>query len=171
MLGPFFYSEEKETQKTWAVPPLLSHTQDPATDSEEFDFAYPVLTYDRYGDEYRWQFCQLLSFAGGRNPDQTDQQTRRFTLFPLYFQQRSPDTERELHRAPSVLWPSQTPAASGRNVLRDVSHLHARRAKKDVVTDNYLYPVFPSAPRRRTRRLAILASRRSRAQRRDHSDK
>ena len=30
-LGPFFYSEQKETQRTWAVPPLLSYTRDPAT--------------------------------------------------------------------------------------------------------------------------------------------
>ena len=46
-LGPFFYSEEEETQRIWAVPPLLSYTRDPATESKEFDFIYPVLTYDR----------------------------------------------------------------------------------------------------------------------------
>src|SRR5215831_4035006 len=54
MLGPLFYSEEKDTQKTWAVPPLVAHVTDSGTDSEEFDIAYPLLTLDRFGTEYRW---------------------------------------------------------------------------------------------------------------------
>src|SRR5258706_9541494 len=32
--GPFFYLEENETTRTWAVPPLFSHTRDDATDYE-----------------------------------------------------------------------------------------------------------------------------------------
>src|SRR5262249_28320099 len=92
MLGPLFYSEEKDTEKTWAVPPLVAHVADSGTDSEEFDIAYPLLTLDRFGTEYRWHLCQLLSFAGGHTqPDNAD---RRFTLFPIYFQQRSTDPAR-----------------------------------------------------------------------------
>src|SRR5262249_44843013 len=34
--GPFFYTEDKETEKTWAVPPLLSYSRDPAVESKEF---------------------------------------------------------------------------------------------------------------------------------------
>src|SRR6266699_1935241 len=52
--GPFFYSEQKDSQHLWALPPLFSWTRDPEIDSEEIDFAYPILTYDRYGDQYRW---------------------------------------------------------------------------------------------------------------------
>ena len=55
-VGPFYYSQQKETQRIWAVPPVVSYTRDPETESKEFDFLYPVLTYDRYGDQYRWQF-------------------------------------------------------------------------------------------------------------------
>src|SRR6267154_4648642 len=88
-VGPFFYREQKETQHTWAIPPLLSSTRDPATESYEFDFIYPLLTYDRFGEQYRWQFFQLLSFAGG--PSQTEKVRKRFTLFPVYFQQRASD--------------------------------------------------------------------------------
>ena len=44
--GPAFYFEEKETQKQWALPPLWSDTRDSATDSEEMDFLYPLLTWD-----------------------------------------------------------------------------------------------------------------------------
>src|SRR5262249_55560301 len=90
-LGPLFYSETSDTQKTWAVPPLISHTSDSVTDFDELDFVYPIVTYDRFGSEFRWQLFQLLSFSGGLNQEQ--QKTRRFTLFPIYFQQRSEDPD------------------------------------------------------------------------------
>src|SRR5260370_15668036 len=35
--GPFSYHELKDTQETYAVPPLFAHVEDPATDSEELD--------------------------------------------------------------------------------------------------------------------------------------
>src|ERR1035438_1475132 len=63
-LGPFFYSEQKETQQTWAVPPLLSYTRNPALESTEFDFLYPVMTYDRYGGQYRWPIFQVVNLSG-----------------------------------------------------------------------------------------------------------
>src|SRR4051794_20386474 len=66
-LGPLFYSEAKETQYTWAIPPLFSYVHDPVTDFVEYDFGYPVLTYDRFGTEHRWQLFQLINFAGGEN--------------------------------------------------------------------------------------------------------
>src|SRR2546430_7071661 len=62
--GPLFYDEHKETQHTWAVPPLFSYTHDPATEATEYDFIYPLLTFDRFGRQYRWQFFQLLTLAG-----------------------------------------------------------------------------------------------------------
>jgi hypothetical protein len=78
VLGPLFYWEEKGSQNTWAIPPLFSQHRDPATDSEDYDFCYPLLTYDRFGKEHRWQFFQLLSFAGGQN--QREDTSHRFTL-------------------------------------------------------------------------------------------
>ena len=83
------YDQQKESQHTWAIPPLLSQTEDPAAELKEFDFLYPVMTYDRYGQQYRWQLCQVLSFSGG--PTQREDARDRFTLFPIYFQQRSSD--------------------------------------------------------------------------------
>src|SRR6185503_11513582 len=73
----------------WVVAPLCSYTADQGTEVAEFDLAYPFLTYDRFGTEYRVQLFQLLSFSGGRN--QQDDAVKRFTVFPFYFQQRSPD--------------------------------------------------------------------------------
>src|SRR5215471_18348620 len=69
-VGPFFYSEKAGDVSTWAVPPLMSHTTDPSTHSEEFDLLYPLLTLDRFDKDYRWQFLQVFSFSGGEHqPD------------------------------------------------------------------------------------------------------
>jgi hypothetical protein len=140
ILGPLFYSEQQESQHQWAVPPLgLSRTVDPDTESEEYDFAYPVLTYDRYGREYRWQFFQLFSFAGGQDPDETG--NHRFTLFPLYFQQRSTNPTNNY----TALFPIYG-ELKGR-LFRDqidfvLFPLYSKTRKKDVVTYNMPYPFF-----------------------------
>lgn len=138
-LGPLFYSEEKDTQRTWAVPPLFSHVSDSGTDSEEFDFAYPLLTLDRFGNEYRWQLGQLLNFVGGHTqPDNAD---RRFTIFPVYFQQRSTDPARNY----TALFPIYGHLQN--RLFRDeiffvMFPIYGQTRKKDVVTDNYLFPIF-----------------------------
>ena len=67
VLGPIFYTEQKELQRTWAFPPLLSRTWDPVTDFDEIDLAYPLITYRRFGMEYRWHVIQVFSFAGGKD--------------------------------------------------------------------------------------------------------
>src|SRR5207247_1814449 len=71
-VSPFYYSERNESQQTWALPPLFSHTHDSATDYDEFDFLYPILTYDRYGEQRHWQFCQLINFFGGPTQQETE---------------------------------------------------------------------------------------------------
>jgi len=138
-LGPFFYSEEEETQRIWAVPPLLSYTRDPATESKEFDFLYPVVTYDRYGEQYRWQVFQVLSFAGG--PTQRETARDRFTLFPLYFQQRSSDTN-ENYTAVFPVYGHLKHRLFRDDIFFVMFPLYSETRKKDVVTDNYLWPLF-----------------------------
>ena len=138
-IGPFFYNQEKDTEKTWAVPPLLSYDADPAVESKEFDLLYPVLTYERYGREYRWQLGQLLSFSGGQNPD--DFSARRFTIFPFYFQQRSPDPNKNY----TTLFPLYGHIRD--RLFRDeiffvMFPIYGESRRRDVVTDNYLYPFF-----------------------------
>lgn len=137
--GPFWIEQRRETEELVALPPLFSLTSDAATESREFDFLYPLLTLDRYGTEYRWQLLQLLSFSGGQ--DQQGGGRRRFTLFPLYFQQRGDD--------PADNYTAVFPFGGtlrGR-LMRDeirfaLFPLYSRTRKKDVVTDNYLYPIF-----------------------------
>src|ERR1051325_2616202 len=43
VLGPLFYSEQNDSRRTWGIPPLISRTWDPLTDSEEYDILYPAL--------------------------------------------------------------------------------------------------------------------------------
>ncbi|MDB6129567.1 MAG: hypothetical protein JWM04_674 [Verrucomicrobiales bacterium] len=138
-LGPLFYFEHKDTQKQWGFPPFGSYTSDLSVDYSEFDFAYPLLTYDQFGKEYRFQVMQLFSFAGGGSQD--DSSTRRFTLFPLYFQQRSPDPAKNY----TALLPFYGHLKN--RLFRDEINfvllpLYLKSRKKDVITDNYLFPFF-----------------------------
>jgi hypothetical protein len=137
--GPFYVEEQEESHETWALPPFFWSTRDPETESSGFRFIYPAMSYVRFGGQYRWQFCQLLSFAGG--PSQQETVRKRFTLFPIFFSQRSSD-------------PSQDYTAYGpfyghlkHRLYRDeISYvmfpLYSQTRKADVVTDNYLFPVF-----------------------------
>jgi hypothetical protein len=138
-VGPFYYSEQKETQHTWAIPPFFSHLQDPGTDSEEKDFLYPVVTYDRYGEQYRWQIFQLLSWSGG--PTQIENPRDRFTLFPIYFQQRSSDPA-ENYTAVIPFYGHLKHRFFRDEVFFVLMPGYVQSRKKDVVTDNYVWPFF-----------------------------
>lgn len=138
-VGPFFYSETNESVRTWAVPPLMSRLWDPVGDYVEFNVAYPILTYRRFGTEFRWQLVQVLSFSGSDDQQQTP--SRRFTLFPVYFQQRSPDRSQDY----TALVPFYGHLKN--RLFRDeiffvMFPIYGQSRKKDVVTDNYLYPFF-----------------------------
>lgn len=137
--GPFYYRETSDLDRIFAVPPLFSHTLGEATDFEEFDLLYPLLTYDRFGREYRWQLLQLLSFSGGQNQEGVPKD--RFTLFPIYFQQRSPD--------PDLNYTALLPfyGRIKQRLIRDeiffvMFPLYIQSRKRDFVTYNYLYPFF-----------------------------
>ena len=118
---------------------------------------YPLLSYEVYGHEYRWQFANFLSFAGsvagGSGLKRSVSPSIR-----LYFQQRSADTN-ENYTAVVPFYGH----IKNRLMINDVCFvmfpLYSETRKKDVVTDNYLYPVFRPPPRRSPDRLAIMAAR------------
>jgi hypothetical protein len=140
ILGPCFYSQQKESQHLWAIPPLtLSHLEDSATDYEEFDFAYPVVTYVRFGEEYRWQFFQLFNLAGGRDLDKNS--THRFSLFPIYFQQRSTDPGQN-YTAVFPIYGELKHRFFRDEIDFTLFPLYSKTRKKDVVTYNMPYPFF-----------------------------
>jgi hypothetical protein len=140
-VGPLFYSEHKDTQDQCAMPPLWSDTRDRVADFEEFDFAYPLLTWDRFGTEYRFQILQLFSFAGGQA--QPDRPAQRTTIFPLFFRQHSTETNQDY----TALFPIYGHLIGRPLNMRDdirfvLFPLYSETRKRDVVTDNYLYPIF-----------------------------
>ena len=137
--GPFFYAEKSDSKKMWAVSPLFFSDTDPAIEHVEYDFCYPLMTYEQYGPEYRWQFIQLFSVAGGKNPD--DSAKKQFTIFPFYFQQRSTDTNENY----TAFFPFY--GHINNRLFRDkiffiLFPIYGQTQKRDVVNDNYLYPFF-----------------------------
>ncbi len=140
IFGPLYYRQMKDDELTWAIPPLtLAHVENLSLDYEEWDFIYPFLTYDRYGGEYRWQFFQLLSFAGGRN--QNDTNTSRFTLYPVYFQQRSKDTN-DNYTAFVPFYGTLKHRLFKDEIEFVMFPIYAKTRKKDVITYNMPYPFY-----------------------------
>jgi hypothetical protein len=138
-VGPFFYNQQKDSEMTWAVPPLFSHDTDASVESREDDLFYPLLTYERYGTQYRWQLIQLLSFSGGQ--EQNNSEKRRFTIFPIYFQQRSPDTN-ENYTALVPFYGHLKDRLMRDKIFFVMFPIYSETWKRGIVTDNYLYPVF-----------------------------
>jgi hypothetical protein len=138
-VGPLFYSEQSESQKAWGLPPICWGLHDTATDVEKFGFVYPILTYNRYGTEYRWQLLQLLSFSGGRN--QQDDDSKRFTIFPFFFSQRSAETNKN-YTAFLPFYGRVKNRLFTDELFVFMFPLYGQCRKKDVVTDSYLFPIF-----------------------------
>jgi hypothetical protein len=138
-LGPFYSGEIREDDREWGIHPLFSYVTNSAIDSMEWDFAYPVVTYDRYGSQSRWQFIQLFSLAGGK--DQADLDAKRVTIFPIYFQQRAQDTNLN-YTALVPFYGEIKKHLFSDDIQFTMFPLYARVQKKDVVTDNYLMPFF-----------------------------
>jgi hypothetical protein len=135
--GPFYYSEQTEDASTVAYPPLYSCYQNPSVQSRENDYLYPLLTSLRYDNEWRWQFFQLLSFSGGKQPsgDKID----RFTLYPFYFYQRATDTNLD-YTALAPFYGHLKNRLFHDEIFFVMFPFYAETRKRDVVTDNYLFP-------------------------------
>lgn len=138
ILGPFYYNETNdETGNVWAFPPFFSHQEDPTIDEIEDQSFYPIFSYVKYGTQYRAQFVELFSFAGGENPGEVH--AHRLMVFPIYFQQRSSKTNEDY----TAVFPFY---GTVKNVLfRDKIHFvmfpaYSRTQLKDVVNYNYFFP-------------------------------
>jgi hypothetical protein len=136
-LGPLYYSEHQKETDAWCVPPLFYYGKDEGTESMEFDMLYPILTYDRFGAEYRFQILQLFSFAGGLSYSETN--VHRFFLYPIYWQQRSAIPERNF----TAFLPFY--GHINNHLFRDevkfvMLPIYVQSRKQDVVIDNYMWP-------------------------------
>jgi hypothetical protein len=139
VVGPLFYEQQKDSEKTWAFPPFFSHTTDPDVEYREDDFLYPLLNYEIYGKEYRWQFFELWSFAGGNTQQESRQ--KRFTIFPFYFQQRSPVPD-ENYTALLPIYGHLQHRLFRDKIFFVMFPIYSETQKKDIVSDNYLWPFF-----------------------------
>ncbi|MDE3066301.1 MAG: hypothetical protein KGJ60_01990 [Verrucomicrobiota bacterium] len=137
--GPLFYDEQKGPERTWALPPFFSRDTNPDVESVADDFLYPLATWRRFGDEHRWQFIQLFSTSGGRQPDGSFR--RRFTLFPIYFQQRSTDTNDD-YTALAPFYGQIKDRLFRDDIFFVLFPLYGQTRKRDVVNYNVLYPFF-----------------------------
>jgi hypothetical protein len=141
--GPLYYQQDvwgdNDRTRLWAAPPIVSYLLNEDTDYAQFDFLWKAVSYHRYGNEYRFHVLQLLNFAGGQTQSETN--VSRFTLFPLYFQQRSEIPDKNY----TALLPfyGEIHGRLFRDEIRFVMFpLYGQTRKRDVVTDNYLYPLF-----------------------------
>ncbi len=137
--GPLYYSQQSESQRQWALPPWYCYTRTPDVDWTEMEILYPINSYRRFGGEYRLQIVQFFSFSGGQATLETG--LRRFTIFPFYFQQRGPDTN--LNYTAVVPFYGHLKNRLFRDETKFVMFpLYSETRKREVVTDNYLYPFF-----------------------------
>lgn len=140
VMGPLYYNQQSGSERIWALPPIYSHDTDPSVEMVQNDYLYPIMTYRRYGTEYRWQFIQLFSFAGGEDPNGF-QDVRRFTIFPIYFQQRSPLTN-DNYTAFFPFYGRLKERLFRDDIFFIMFPIYGETRKKDVINDNYLYPFF-----------------------------
>jgi hypothetical protein len=141
--GPFFYREEVEEydalRHTWAIPPLISYSRNHDLEYKQIDLFWKVISYSIYGEEYRFQIAQLFSFAGGSTQSETN--VNRFTVFPFYFQQRSAIPEKNY--TAFLPFYGTIKQRLNRDQIRFAAFpLWVESRRRDVVTDNYLFPVF-----------------------------
>lgn len=135
--GPFYDSQQNDTESVLAVPPFFLSYRDTAVESHEIDVLYPLFTRTQYAKEHRWQFCELLSTSSGLAEDNTT--PHRFTLFPFYFQQRAADTNLNY----TAVFPFY--GRLKHRLFRDEMYFvmfpgYMETRKRDVVTDNYFFP-------------------------------
>jgi len=136
--GPLLYRESYESKRTWSIPFLFSRIQDKTIDADEWDLMYPVLGYDRAGEEYRIQLFQFISAHGGQKD--LDSNADRLAIFPFYYHQRSNHPEKNYtaflpfyghmkdrflrDEIDFILWP-----------------LYVKTRKNDLITENYIAPL------------------------------
>lgn len=138
-IGPFWASRESDGVSTWRLSPLISGEREPILERSEWEFLYPLVTYDRFGTEWKMQILQMLHFSGGSTLDGDIK--KRQTLFPFYFRQESSSgTNDYLAIAPFY-------GHIRNRLFRDevkfvLVPLWLQTRKREVITDNYLAPFF-----------------------------
>ena len=135
--GPFYYHREAVDQSQWGIPPFYTQIRQPDVDAFTFDALPPFLVYHRHGSETTLLITPLLNVFGGQY--QGGVHYRRGMLFPFYFRQVCSDPARNY----LAVFPFYG-TIKGRFQRGEIHFvlfpLYSRTHKRDVVTDNYLFP-------------------------------
>lgn len=154
-LGPFWTTERRWPEdwtpthdepappvtaigRSFTLAPLFNWKSEPVVENVSWDIVYPVITYDRFGDEYRLQVLQMLSFSGGATQERA--QGRGFSLVPFLWYRHSAE-DPSLNYA--AVWPIY--GTLQKRLFRDETRFilwpaYVQTRRRDVVTDNYLVP-------------------------------
>lgn len=139
-LGPLVSRTEEGSQVSWTFSPLFSVYRDAEIPQLEFEMAYPAISLDRFGTEYRFQIFQLLNWTGGVSMEEENER-KRFTIFPFYFQQRSSDPE-ENYTAVMPFYGHLRNRLFRDEIDFVMLPLYLKSRKGEVTTWNYLLPFF-----------------------------
>ena len=134
-VGPL---QSAAAERSFVIPVLFSSERSSRPDHNEWDVLYPLMSYDRYGKEWRWHFLQLFRLSGGEGQAG---KWKRTTVFPFYFRQKSTDPEKN-YWAFFPFYGTVKNRFRRDEVKAAAFPLYVRTRKKDVVTRNYLSPFF-----------------------------
>lgn len=139
VLGPLFSWERSGTASLFTFSPLFSLYRDSVIPQTEAELGYPILSFDKFGEEYRFQILQVIAFSGGQKMEGGNM--RRTTLFPIYFRERSSNSNQNY----TAVFPIY--GRLNNRLFRDRAFfvlfpLFLQSEKRGVITDNYLFPFF-----------------------------
>ncbi len=139
--GPLFSKEYEyqsgNTHTRTTFPPLFSYENYPELEVSEFDVLYPIFGIDHFGFEKRTQFCQIFNWISAANDE--DKLTRRYTIYPLLFIQRSEEPDND-YFAVMPFYGNLTNRMWRHEVHFIMAPFYVKTRLRDVVTKNYLYP-------------------------------
>ncbi len=91
-LGPFITSRQTDEGTEFGFRPLFYFINNRAQDSIEFDMLYPFATYDRRGDNWRFQLLVYLFYLESEKT-KSGFNEKEFNLFPFIFSKSAENKE------------------------------------------------------------------------------
>jgi hypothetical protein len=138
-LGPLLGLEKSGSSTLFRLSPVFSLYQDGAVDQTEAELLYPIISFDQFGPEYRFQLFQLISWSGGESMKGSG--TKRTTLFPFYISQRSPRPE-DNYTAVIPFYGRLKNRFFRDEIFFVMLPLYLETTKRGVLTRNFLFPFF-----------------------------
>jgi hypothetical protein len=138
-IGPLYGLERTTNGSLLSISPVFSLYRDTAVGQTEAELVYPILSFDRFGSEYRFQLFQVIAFAGGESLQGDDK--RRTTFFPIYFRQKAKDPDDNYVAIVPIYGRLKNRLFRDR-VFFVLLPFYLQTEKRGMVTDNYVFPFF-----------------------------